>query len=97
MKNTVLKCNVCGNESGGYEGDFCVCGEGMLMREEGKMEELEYALLDKTGQLMDTYLENTSTKDIIADIEALKMKAMISTEAGKMKAEIINLLNKYGG
>ena len=26
----ILVCNVCGNESGGYKGDSCPCGEGVL-------------------------------------------------------------------
>ncbi len=27
---SILVCNVCGNESGGYKGDSCPCGEGVL-------------------------------------------------------------------
>lgn len=56
---------------------------------------LESALLDHTGLQLDFYLEETKTKDIMADIEAIKRKAACTTKQGQLKLEIEDLLKRF--
>jgi len=56
---------------------------------------LEFALLDPTGMQLDFYLEDTKTKDIMADIEAIKRKAACTTKQGQLKLEIEDLLKRF--
>ena len=58
-----------------------------------KMNRLELALLDASGIQLDLYLEDSKTKDIMADIEAIKRKAASTTDAGKLKLAITELLD----
>ena len=60
------------------------------------MNRLEMALLDKSGMQLDIYLEDTETKQIMADIEEIRKKAALSTDAGKLKEQIMDILSGVG-
>ena len=62
--------------------------------EKMKMNNLEIALLDRSGMHLDLYLEDTGTKQIMADIEEIRKKAALSTDAGKLKEQIMEILNR---
>ena len=57
------------------------------------MNRLEMALLDKSGMQLDIYLEDTETKQIMADIEEIRKKSALSTDAGKLKEQIMDILS----
>jgi len=57
------------------------------------MNRLEIALLDESGTQLDYYLEDSKTKDIIADIEHIKRKAANTTDAGRLKIAIQSVLD----
>ena len=56
---------------------------------------LEMALLDPTGIQLDLYLEDEKTLTIMADIEAIRIKAATSTEAGKLREKLLQILNEF--
>ena len=60
------------------------------------MNRLEIALLDLSGMQLDIYLEDTETKQIMADIEEIRKKAALSTDAGKLKEQIMDILSGVG-
>ena len=53
------------------------------------MNRLELALLDPTGLQLDFYLEETNTKQIRSDIEAIRKKAALSTDAGALRQRVL--------
>lgn len=55
---------------------------------------LELALLDKSGIQLDLYLEDSKTADIMRDIEELRMKAAVSTQAGVLRERIMAVLRE---
>ena len=58
------------------------------------MNDLEIALLDKTGAQVDLYLEEVSTDDFMLNIEEIKRNAQVETPAGVLKARIMSVLEK---
>jgi hypothetical protein len=57
------------------------------------MNELEKAL-NKDDSHVDIYFEDTSTFQIRADIEEIRMKAAMSSGAGEFREEVRKLLKK---
>jgi len=53
------------------------------------MNRLELALLDTSGIQLELYLEDSKTKDIMADIEEIKRKAASTTDAGALIAALL--------
>ena len=58
------------------------------------MNRLDLALLDATGLQLDLYLEDTATKQIMADIEEIRTKAALTTDAGRLCLRIRELLKE---
>ena len=58
------------------------------------MTRLERALLDPSGVQLDLYLEDTGTLQIMADIEDLRKKAALSTEAGRLRERVLVALSE---
>lgn len=56
------------------------------------MNRLEQALLDPTGSQLDLYLEVENTKVIMAHIDEIRIKAALSTEAGRLRERILEAL-----
>jgi hypothetical protein len=55
---------------------------------------LEAVLLDETGDALDLYLEDSKTKDIMADIKYIKQKAAGTTETGRLRMAIQTVLDE---
>jgi hypothetical protein len=58
------------------------------------MNELEKAL-NKDDSHVDIYLEDTPTFQIRSDIEEIRIKAAMTSGAGKFREEVRKLLKKY--
>lgn len=56
------------------------------------MNKLEKALLDETDAALDFYLEDTPTSQVRKDVEQIKNKATMSTEAGRLKKAVLHAL-----
>ena len=58
-----------------------------------KLNRLEKALLDDSGVGLDLYLEDTPTMQVMADIEDIKIKAALSTDAGVLREKVRAVLD----
>lgn len=58
------------------------------------MNRLERALLDTTNESLDTYLEVSKNREIRADIEEIRMKAVLSTLAGQIMEKLRMILDE---
>ena len=58
-----------------------------------KMNRLELALLDASNMQLDLYLEDEASCEIRAHIEEIKHRAAMSTDAGRMKEAIMEILS----
>ena len=58
------------------------------------MNDLEKALLDETNVGIDFYLDAVSTKDFRRDVEQLVKESICSTPMGKLKANMLKVLNE---
>jgi len=61
-------------------------------REQLAMNNLGLALLDQSNGSLDFYLENESTADIRKHIEQLVNDSVISTPMGKLKMDLLKVL-----
>ncbi len=59
-----------------------------------EMNELEKALLDKTGAQLDFYLQDVSIADFRIHIKQMLKKEQVSSSASELKAKIQDVLNK---
>lgn len=58
------------------------------------MNRLELALTDPSNVQLDLYLDESLTKQIRSDIEDIRRKSAISTDAGKLREELLTVLNR---
>jgi hypothetical protein len=56
------------------------------------LQRIKQALTDPSGVAMDFYLEDTSSPQIISDIQALQREATLSTDAGVLKDRVMRAL-----
>ena len=59
-----------------------------------ELNRLEMAMLDSSGIQLDSYLDDTSTAQIMADIKELRAKAASTTDAGLLRMQIQEVLDR---
>ena len=59
-----------------------------------ELNRLEMAMLDSSGIQLDSYLDDTSTAQIMADIKELRTKAASTTDAGLLRMQIQEVLDR---
>ena len=59
-----------------------------------KLNKLEKALLDDSGGGLDLYLDETPTMQVMADIDDIKTKATLSTDAGVLREKVRAVLDE---